>query len=216
MPMLTKSCSRTCKFPFSSCQGDGMKRRLWRLQDLRDGGGLSFTVELFFLAFYQLLSTSPSMESHAALYTGTPRAITYDWSKHKDSPGTQRLLLDIAKSHHWKFRAVYPAYIVDQFMLSLGNVFKGRTGPPIDKAGQLFEFSVLRDSRRFRERMLGVLTRGQAQSLHRNITVDRSLARCLTIGTTIRTECNTLALLRGAGREARSCSSVGALSRLLK
>jgi hypothetical protein len=40
--------------------GDEMERQLWRLQDLRDGGGLGFTVELFFLALSQLLSTSSS------------------------------------------------------------------------------------------------------------------------------------------------------------
>jgi hypothetical protein len=75
----------------SDWQGDEMQRQLRRLQDLGDGGGLGFTVELFFLALKQLLSTSSSKESHSALYKGTFRAITSDWSKHKDSLGTQKL-----------------------------------------------------------------------------------------------------------------------------
>jgi hypothetical protein len=76
-------------FPFSSWQGNQMQRQLWHLQDLRDGGGLGFTVELFFLSLSQLLPTSPSKESHSALYVGTFWAITCDWSKHKHSLGTQ-------------------------------------------------------------------------------------------------------------------------------
>ncbi len=46
------------------------KRQLLRLQNLGDGGVLGFMVELFFLAFEQLLSTcnSSSKESHSALY----------------------------------------------------------------------------------------------------------------------------------------------------
>ncbi|KAI0267611.1 hypothetical protein BGY98DRAFT_1190925 [Russula aff. rugulosa BPL654] len=66
-----------------------MQRQLWRLQDFCDGGGLGFTVELFFIVFWQFLSTSSSKESNSALYTGTFRAITSDWSKYKHSLGTQ-------------------------------------------------------------------------------------------------------------------------------
>ena len=146
-------------------QGDEMQRHLWRLQDLRDGGGLGFTVELFFLALSQLLSTSSSEESHSALYTGTLRAITSDWSEHKDSLGTQKLLLDIAMSRREEFDAHYPVYIVDEFLLLLGNVFKGQTGPHIDKSRQQFGSFGLYDPRRFRERVLRVLTQGQGQSL---------------------------------------------------
>ena len=156
--------------PFSSWQGDEMQRQLWRLQDLHDGG-FGFTVNLFFVAFDQLFSTSPSMESHSALYTGTFRAITSDWSKHKDSLGTQNILLYIAMSHHRKFGFEYPAYIFDEFLLLLGNVIEGRTGAHIIKARQEFESSIFPDPRRFRERMLRVLTRGQAQSLHSNISL---------------------------------------------
>ena len=141
----------------SGWQGDRMQQQLWRLRDLCDGGGLGFTVELFFLAFSQLLSTSSSKESHSALYTGTFRAITSDWSKHKDSLGTQNLLLDIAMSRRWEFEVHYPAYIVDEFLLLLGNIFRGQTGPHIDKAGQQFKSFRSYGSGRFGERLSKVL-----------------------------------------------------------
>jgi hypothetical protein len=112
-------------------------RQVWRLQDLSGGGGLGFTVELFFLALKQLLSTSSSKESHSALYHGTFRAITSDWSKYKDSLGTQRLLLDMVVPHGGIiFGFDYPAYIVDEFLAFLGNVFEGQTGTHIQNVVQ--------------------------------------------------------------------------------
>jgi hypothetical protein len=153
-------------FPFlSGWPGDEMLRQLWRVQDLGDGGGLGFTVELFFISLSQLLSTSLSNESHSALYTGTFRAITSDWGKHKHSPGTQNLLLGIAMSRRWQFGAVYPAYIVDEFLLLLGNIFEGQTGPHVDRARQQFESFFPFERRGFRERVLRIFTWGQAQSL---------------------------------------------------
>jgi hypothetical protein len=149
---------------FSGWHRNEMQRQLWRLQDLRDGGRLGFTVELFFLALSQLLSTSPSTESHSALFTGTFRAITSDWSKHKHSLGTQKLLLDIPLSRLREFDEYYPAYIVDEFLSLLGNIFDGQTGPHIDRARQQFESFELSGPRRFRERVLRVFTWGQAQS----------------------------------------------------
>jgi Family of unknown function (DUF6535) len=143
-------------------QGDEMQRQYWRLQDLREGGGLGSMVELFFLALSQLLSTSSSQESHSALYTGTFRAIISDRDKYKNSLGTQNILLSIAMSRRGDFQIRYPAYIVQDFLLLLGNIFEGQTGPHIDEASEYFQSAV---STRFTERMLGVLTSGQAQSL---------------------------------------------------
>jgi hypothetical protein len=112
-------------------------RQVWRLQDLSGGGGLGFTVELFFLALKQLLSTSSSKESHSALYRGTFRAITSDCSKYKDSLGTQRLLLDmVVPNCGIIFSFDYPDYIVDEFLSFLGNVFEGQTGTHIDNVVQ--------------------------------------------------------------------------------
>jgi hypothetical protein len=147
-----------------SLRGDEMQRQLWRLQDLHNGG-LGFTVELFFLALRELLSTSSSKESHSALYTATFRAITYNWSRHKHSLGTQKLLLGIAMSCLWEFVGHYPAYIIDEFLFLLGNVFEGQRGPHIDNARQRFESLQFYGSRGFRERVLRVLTWGQAHSL---------------------------------------------------
>jgi hypothetical protein len=151
-----------------------MEQQVWRLQDLRNGGGLGFRVELFFLSLSQLLSTYSSKESHSALYTGTFRAITSDWSEHNHSPGTQKLILHIATSRRAEFEAhpsvcYYPDYIVDEFLSLLGNVFKGQElkDPHIDKARRQFESSTPyepRTSRGFGEKVLSILTRRQAQS----------------------------------------------------
>ena len=143
-------------FPLSGWQGDEIERQLWRLQDLGDGGGLGFTVKLFFLALEQLLSTSQSTESNSALYTGTFRAITSDWSKYKYSVGTHKLLLDIPMSRRWEFDENCPAYIVDEFSLLLANIFEGQTGPHIDEARRWFGSFILHSSERFEETMLRI------------------------------------------------------------
>ena len=143
-----------------------MQRQLLRLYDLCKGGGLGFMVELFFLAFEQLSSTSSSKESHHALYTGAFRAITSDWSKHEHSPGTQKLLLNIAWSRRKAFvYNKYPTYIVDEYFSFLGNIFEGSTGPHIDEAVQELEsFEAFGAVGEFRDRMLRVITGAQAQS----------------------------------------------------
>ncbi|KAI9431461.1 hypothetical protein H4582DRAFT_2102974 [Lactarius indigo] len=58
-----------------------MKRQLWRLQDVRDGGGLGFTIELFFLSLRRLLSISSLDEQSSVLYTGTFKVITSHWGR---------------------------------------------------------------------------------------------------------------------------------------
>jgi hypothetical protein len=66
-------------------------------------------------------------------------------------------------SRRQEFSGDYPAYIVDEFLLLLGNIFEGQTGPHIDRARQAFESSQwYYNSERFRERVLRVLNRGQA------------------------------------------------------
>ncbi|KAH8989935.1 hypothetical protein EDB86DRAFT_2941597 [Lactarius hatsudake] len=72
-----------------------MKRQLWRLQDLRDGGGLGFTVELFFLSLRQVLSIPSSHESNSIFYIGTFKILTSHWEVSKESLGTQHILLNI-------------------------------------------------------------------------------------------------------------------------
>jgi hypothetical protein len=84
-----------------------MKRQLWRLQDLRDGGGLGFTVELFFLSLRRLLSMPSLHESNSVLYTGAFEVIMSRWEESKDSLGTQHVLLNIICDLIIKGRGVF-------------------------------------------------------------------------------------------------------------
>ncbi|KAH8989930.1 hypothetical protein EDB86DRAFT_3080700 [Lactarius hatsudake] len=73
-----------------------MRRQLWRLQDVRDGGGLGFTVDLFFLSLKQQLLWRGSLDdSDSVFYTGTFKTITSRWEESKESPGTHYVLLHI-------------------------------------------------------------------------------------------------------------------------
>jgi hypothetical protein len=104
------------------------RRQLWRLQDL-SVGGLGFTVELFFLALKQLLSSSSSKESHPELYIGTLRAITARGSDYRASPGTQKLLLDMVVPYRGIiFDFDFPDKVVTEFLKFLGSILEGHTG----------------------------------------------------------------------------------------
>jgi hypothetical protein len=123
-----------------------MKRQLWRLMDLRDGCGLGFTVELFFLALGQLSSTSPSSKLNKDFYTGTFKVITSNWEKSKNSAGTQRILLDLLCDLVIQSRGVfssfsYPPYIVDILLDLVEKMVQGRRGlhPHIDDVIQELE-----------------------------------------------------------------------------
>ena len=110
-----------------------MKRQIWRLLDLRDGGGLGFTIELFFLAVRQLSSTSLLDELKEDLYTGTFTTITSNWEKSKNLVGTQRVLLDLLCDLVISRRGVfsdfaYPSYIVDMLLNVVGKMVKGHGG----------------------------------------------------------------------------------------
>ena len=118
-----------------------MKRQLWRLQDLRDGGGFGFAIELFFLTFRQLSSVSSSPESKRRFYTGTFKVITSRWMDCQNSFGTQRILLDLICDLVIKSRGVfsdfsYPAYIVDMLLEVVGNMIDGHDNilPHINEA----------------------------------------------------------------------------------
>ena len=114
-----------------------LQRQLWRLQDLRDGGGIGFAVELFLLSLKQLLSTYTSHESYSQLYTTTLKAITSDWRKYKHSLGTQKLLLDAVVPRQGFLRGFdYPEYIADELWELLGKILEGQKGPHIISAVQ--------------------------------------------------------------------------------
>ena len=110
-----------------------MKRQLWRLLDLRDGHGLGFTIELFFLALQQLPPTYSSSELKTVLYTGTFNVITSNWKKSRTSAGTQRILVDLLCDLVIQGRGVfsdfsYPPYIVELLLELVGNIMKGHGG----------------------------------------------------------------------------------------
>ena len=107
-----------------------MKRQLWRLQDLRDGGGFGFTVELFFLALRQFSSASLTPKSKKLLYLGTFKVITSGWMDSRDSFGTQGILLDLVCDLVIEARGPfsdfpYPAYIVDKLLELVGKIVDG-------------------------------------------------------------------------------------------
>jgi hypothetical protein len=147
-----------------------LHRQVWHLQDLSDGGGLGFTIELFFLALRQLLSTSSSKESHSAPYIGTFRTITSDWSKYKHILGTQKLLLDMVAPDRGIISSFdYPAYITDEYLVLLGNILEGETGPHIDDIAQqltpyLNSHSSYNRLGAFYQKALGVITRARGSS----------------------------------------------------
>ena len=122
-----------------------MERQIWRLLDLRDGGGLGFTIELFFLVLRQLSSASPSLdessssESKKMFYVGTFGVITSNWERSKDSAGTQRILLDILGDLIIQGRGIfsdfrYPQYVMEILLDLVGRMVKGlgRGHPHID------------------------------------------------------------------------------------
>jgi len=151
------------------------EREVWRLQDLHEGGGLGFTVELFFLALRQLLSTSSSEEYHSALLIGTFQAITSDWGKYKKNIGTQKLLLEWVVSDNgiiFDATNTYPGPIVDAFLKLLANVLEGQGGSHIDDIVQeLTEKSnspwVIPTRRTFYSKALGYLRPGRRGRLRR-------------------------------------------------
>lgn len=155
----------------SRWEGNELQQQAWRMQDLRDGSGFGFTVELFFLALQQLLSTSSSLESHSTLYMRTFRFITSDWSKYKDSVGTQKILLDIVVTRGWEFDlGRYPSFIANEFLVLLGKFFEGQAGLHIDEAVQRLSPSSLSPDalrnrpRKFYTKAFRVITRARAQS----------------------------------------------------
>ncbi|KAH8989947.1 hypothetical protein EDB86DRAFT_3080714 [Lactarius hatsudake] len=123
-----------------------MTRQLWRLQDLRDGGGLGFTVELFFLSLQRLPSTSPSQEPDKVFYAKTFRKITSRWMESRESLGTQNILLNIICDLVIQSRGMfsdfsYPEYITNMLLELIGHVLRGNSGPDshVDTAMQEIE-----------------------------------------------------------------------------
>ncbi|KAI9431699.1 hypothetical protein H4582DRAFT_1221657 [Lactarius indigo] len=130
-----KSLKSVDKVPVALRRPNGlMRRQLWRLLDLRDGGGLGFTVELFFLSLRRLLSISSLDEQNSVFYTGTFKVITSHWTEGKESLGTQYILLNIICDLIIPGRGIfsdfsYPESITTMLLDVTGNVLRGYTGP---------------------------------------------------------------------------------------
>ncbi|KAH9170096.1 hypothetical protein EDB89DRAFT_2072388 [Lactarius sanguifluus] len=114
-----------------------MRRQLWRLQDLRDGGGLGFTVENFFLSLRQLSSISPLHKSNSVFYTGTFKTIKSHWEKSRASLGTHCILLNIICDLIIPGRGIfsdysYPESITTALVNMVGDMLREYEGPGED------------------------------------------------------------------------------------
>jgi hypothetical protein len=155
-----------------------MKRQLWRLMDLRDGGGLGYTIELFFLALRQFSPLfSPTTEpTHLSselkdFYSGTFQVITSNW-KTKKSIGTQQILLDLLCDLVIRSRGVfsnisYPPYIVDMLLGLVGEMVE-HIGSPDHINDVIQELEDINFGNRvdngLREKVLSILPRPTAGS----------------------------------------------------
>jgi hypothetical protein len=123
------------KAPLSLRRPNGlMKRQLWRLQDLRDGGGLGFTTELFFLSLKHILTIPSLHESNRVFYVGAFKIITSHWMEGRESIGTHRILLNIICDLIIEGRGifsdfVYPEPIASMLLDMVGNMLQGYAGP---------------------------------------------------------------------------------------
>ncbi|KAH8989942.1 hypothetical protein EDB86DRAFT_1848355 [Lactarius hatsudake] len=114
-----------------------MRRQLWRLRDLHDGGGLGFSIELFFLSLRRLLSISSLDESNSVFYTGTFKVITSHRMEGKESPGTHCILLNIICDLIIPGRGIfsdfsYPESITTMLIDTVGNMLRGYVSPDED------------------------------------------------------------------------------------
>ena len=121
-----------------------MRRQLWRLQDLRDGSGLGFTLELFFLSFRQLSPTLATQDPRDVYFGGAFEVIKSRWRESKQSLGTQNILLNLACDLIIPGRGVfsdfvYPRYLTNMLFQLIGDMLDGCTGPHIDDIVQELE-----------------------------------------------------------------------------
>jgi hypothetical protein len=153
-----------------------MERQLWRLQDLRDGGGFGFWVELFFPVVEQILGIPLSPDTHSALILGMFRIITSNWRQHKHSIGTQRVILNLVCDLAILDRGLlsdtpYPKLITDELLVLLKNMVEGQSGSHIDDALKELEDAIkeqvdvpawLTECRLFRAKAVKVLSSSRA------------------------------------------------------
>ncbi|KAI0282003.1 hypothetical protein BGY98DRAFT_957109 [Russula aff. rugulosa BPL654] len=116
-----------------------MERQLWRLQDL-SVGAFGFTLELYFLALRQLLPASASSSGEfTTFYMGALKDITSDWEQYKDTPGTQKIILNLICDIGVRDRGIfsnymYPDDITTELVDLLCKMIQGRNSDYIGDA----------------------------------------------------------------------------------
>ena len=153
-----------------------MERQLWRLQDLRDGGGFGYLVEFFFLVIQQQFGIPLPSDAHAPLILGMFRAVTSNWRQHKYSIGTQRVILNLICDMAILGRGLLSncyirTYITDELLVLLGNMVEGQSGSHIDEAMKELDDAIkMQDAepvwstpfRLFRAKAVEVISRSRA------------------------------------------------------
>ena len=127
--------------------GHLIERQLWRLQDLRDGGGFGFWVELCFLGIEQLILIPLSPDALSSLLLGMLRGAASSWRQHKHSIGTQRVILNIMCDFAIPDRGLlsnhnFPRYITDELLVLVEKIVEGQSGSHIDEAMEELEDTI--------------------------------------------------------------------------
>ena len=150
-----------------------MVRQLWRLQDLRDGGGFGFWVELFFLVVSPLLDLPLSPDNLSVLILGMFRIIMSNWRQHKHSIATQRIVLNLVCDLAIPERGLlsnerFPSYVTDELLVLLENMLEGQSGSHLDEATMELEDAIKKDEspwtdvNLFRAEAIKVISRSRA------------------------------------------------------
>ena len=149
-----------------------MTRQLWHLQDLRDGSGLGFSLELFFLSFRQLSPTSTAQDPPDVFFGGTFEVIKSRWADSKDSLGMQNILLNLVCDLIIPGRGVfsnfpYPVYLTDRLCQLIDDMLGGSTGSHIRDFLQELEVDLPRKrmDMPLRRKALMAITRRQNTAL---------------------------------------------------
>jgi hypothetical protein len=155
-----------------------MERQLWRLLDLRDGGGFGFWIEAFFLAARELLLIPLSPDTHSSLLLGMFGVVTSNWRRHKHSIGTLRVILNLVCDIAIFDRGLlsiqpFPTYLTDELLVLLENMVEGQSGSHIDEAMRELEDAIRKQDdnpgcsteiRLFKAKVVTVLSRSWPSS----------------------------------------------------
>ena len=150
-----------------------MVRQLWRLQDLRDGSGFGFWIELFFLVVWQLMTIPLSPDNLSVLILGMFRTITLNWRQHKHCIATQRVILNLVCDLAIDNRGLLsshriPSCVADELLVLLEHMLEGQSGSHLDEATMELEDAIKkgesprRNVNLFRAKAVKVISRSRA------------------------------------------------------